>query len=208
MLPKGLTMTFPSDLSRRHLILAALAASAATALPARASKMPEGWTLPEQYLPRIVRLSNDFGPNEIHVDPANFALYFTQENGKAIRYSIGIAKGDLYIPGDFTIGAKKEWPSWTPTKEMIARSPDHYAQYADGMPGGPTNPLGARALYLFAPDVGDTFLRIHGTPEPWTIGSAVSNGCVRLVNEHVMDLYERVQLGTRAVLYPKTAANA
>jgi lipoprotein-anchoring transpeptidase ErfK/SrfK len=192
-------------LSRRAFLAAS---AAALATPALATKMPEGWTLPEQYLPRIVKLSNDFGPNEIHVDPANFALYFTQENGKAIRYSIGIAKGDLYIPGDFTIGAKKEWPSWTPTKEMIARSPDHYAQYADGMPGGPTNPLGARALYLFAPNVGDTFLRIHGTPEPWTIGSAVSNGCVRLVNEHVMDLYDRVQLGTRAVLYPKTPANA
>jgi lipoprotein-anchoring transpeptidase ErfK/SrfK len=196
-------MPQPPSLSRRAFLAAS---AAALATPALASQMPEGWTLSEQYLPRVVRLGNDFGPNEIHIDPANFALYLTQENGKAIRYSVGIAKGNLYIPGDFTIGAKKEWPSWTPTKEMIARSPEHYAQFADGMPGGPTNPLGARALYLFAPGVGDTFLRIHGTPEPWTIGSAVSNGCVRLVNEHVMDLYQRVQIGTRAVLYPKTAA--
>ncbi len=77
---------------------------------------------------------------------------------------------------------------------------------ADGMPGGPGNPLGARALYLFSPGIGDTFLRIHGTPEPWTIGSAVSNGCVRLVNEHVDRPLRRGPIGTRAVLYPKTSA--
>ncbi len=195
-----------SSLSRRQFLATGLAAGAAISAPAWASKMPEGWVMPEAFLPRIVKLGNDFAPGEIHVDPANFALYLTQEKGKAIRYAVGIAKGDLYIPGEFTIGAKKEWPSWTPTKEMIARSPDHYAQYADGMPGGPTNPLGARALYLFSPNIGDTFLRIHGTPEPWTVGSAVSNGCVRLANEHVMHLYEQVPVGARVVLYPKTAA--
>ncbi len=195
--------------TRRQFLVSGLAAGAvAFAAPARAVPMPEGWTLPEEFLPRVVRLKNAFAPNEIHVDPANFALYYTLEKGQAIRYEVGIAKGNLYIPGDFTIGAKKEWPSWTPTKEMIQRSPEHYAQFADGMPGGPTNPLGARALYLFTPEIGDTFLRIHGTPEPWTVGSAVSNGCVRLVNEHVMDLYSRVQLGTRAVLYPKVAGQA
>jgi lipoprotein-anchoring transpeptidase ErfK/SrfK len=193
-----------TSLSRRHFIATGLATGALLATPARATQMPEGWTLPEAYMPRVVKLGNDFAENEIHVDPANFALYYTLPKGNAIRYSVGIAKGDLFIPGDFTVGAKKEWPSWTPTKEMIERSPDHYAQYADGMPGGPTNPLGARALYLFDEGIGDTFLRIHGTPEPWTIGSAVSNGCVRLVNEHVIDLYDRIAIGTRAVLYPKT----
>jgi lipoprotein-anchoring transpeptidase ErfK/SrfK len=101
------------------------------------------------------------------------------------------------------LGAKKEWPSWTPTKDMIARDPDQYAQYAGGMPGGPNNPLGARALYLFD-DVGnDTFLRIHGTPEPWTIGSAVSNGCVRLANEDIVALYEAVEIGVPVLLLPK-----
>ena len=88
---------------------------------------------------------------------------------------------------------------------MIARSPGHYAQFADGMPGGPNNPLGARALYLFDDVRGDTFLRIHGTPEPWTIGSVVSNGCVRLVNDHVT-LYDTVPIGTRVVLYSKKSA--
>ena len=201
---KGFSLMTRS-LTRRHFLATG---AALLATPALATKMPAGWVLPEAYMPRVVALTNGFAENEIHVDPASFALYYTLPDGEAIRYSVGIAKGDLYIPGDFTIGAKKEWPSWTPTKEMIARSPTHYAQFADGMPGGPTNPLGARALYLFAPGVGDTFLRIHGTPEPWTIGSAVSNGCVRLVNEHVMDLYARVGLGTRAVLYPKAPAAA
>ena len=199
----------PFPLTRRDFLSTTLAAGAAAlAWPAGAVPMPEGWTLPEAYLPTVIRLKNNFAPNEIHVDPASFSLYYTLEDGKAIRYKVGIAKGNLYIPGDFTIGAKKEWPSWTPTKEMIERSPEHYARFADGMPGGPTNPLGARALYLFTPQIGDTFLRIHGTPEPWTVGSAVSNGCVRLVNEHVMDLYDRVQIGTRAVLYPKAPAAA
>jgi lipoprotein-anchoring transpeptidase ErfK/SrfK len=86
---------------------------------------------------------------------------------------------------------------------MIARNPGQYARYADGMPGGPSNPLGARAIYLFDEVRGDTFLRIHGTPDPWTIASAVSNGCVRLVNEHVAMLYDLVPLGARVVLYPK-----
>jgi hypothetical protein len=93
-----------------------------------------------------------------------------------------------------------------PTNEMIARQPQLYAKWAGGMPGGIDNPLGARALYLFTPERGDTFLRIHGTREPQTIGTAVSNGCTRLVNDQVIDLYERVPLGTRVVLHPKSGA--
>ena len=86
---------------------------------------------------------------------------------------------------------------------MIARNPGAYARWAEGMPGGPTNPLGSRALYLFTAGGGDSFLRIHGTTEPWTIGTAVSNGCVRLVNAHVEDLYARAELGVRIVLHAK-----
>jgi lipoprotein-anchoring transpeptidase ErfK/SrfK len=205
---KSLMMPNAPYLSRRHLLLAGLAAPVVLSGPARAVDKPAGWVLPEAYLPVIVRLSNDFAPGEIHVDPANFSLYLTLPDRKAIRYKVGIGRGDLYEGGDFFIGAKKEWPAWTPTKEMIARNPGAYAKWADGMPGGPTNPLGARALYLFTPEKGDTFLRIHGTTEPWTIGSAVSNGCVRLVNEHVLNLYDQVPIGARAVLYPKTPASA
>jgi lipoprotein-anchoring transpeptidase ErfK/SrfK len=195
-------------LSRRRLLAGGLAAAALLNRPALAVEMPEGWVLPEAFKPVVVRLSNDFAPGEIHVDPANYSLYLTLEDRKAIRYRVGIGRGDLYEGGDFFIGAKKEWPSWTPTKEMIERSPERYAKYADGMPGGPENPLGARALYLFTPERGDTFLRIHGTTEPWTIGTAVSNGCVRLVNEHAINLYDQVPIGTRAVLYPKLPAAA
>lgn len=85
---------------------------------------------------------------------------------------------------------------------MIAREPEHYAQYADGMPGGPDNPLGARALYLSTPERGDTFLRIHGTDAPATMGTAVSNGCARLVDGQIIDLYNRVPVDMRVVLYP------
>lgn len=90
-----------------------------------------------------------------------------------------------------------------PTNAMIRRNPEQYARFADGMPGGPNNPLGARALYLYDDDGHDTYLRIHGTNAPSTIGSAVSNGCARLTNEHVIDLYPRVDVGARVHLYPK-----
>ncbi len=190
-------------LSRRRFIGSTLSASVLLAAPALAGPKPKDWALTEAQLPTPVRLKTKVEPGEIHVDPNTYSLYWTLPKGKAIRYTVGVGRGDLYIPGIFKIGAKKEWPSWTPTKEMIARNPGSYAQFADGMPGGPTNPLGARALYLFDDVRGDTFLRIHGTPEPWTIGSAVSNGCVRLVNEHVTALYDTVPIGSRVVLYAK-----
>ena len=187
-------------LTRRHFIQTGAATAAITATPVF-SQSAATHVVPEEYMPRIVNIANDFGPNELHVDPGAFALYWTLPEGRAIRYTVGIGRAGLYESGDFTIGAKKEWPSWTPTPEMIARSPGSYARHADGMPGGPNNPLGARALYLFAPGGGDTFLRIHGTPQPWTIASAVSNGCVRLVNSHVTHLYDQVPLGSRAILH-------
>jgi lipoprotein-anchoring transpeptidase ErfK/SrfK len=182
----------PLPLTRRHL----LAGAAALALPRPAlAEKPtiETWVVPPEHQPVTL------------VDPNVFALYFILEPQVALKFTVGIARGNLYETGRFYLGAKKEWPSWTPTKEMIARDPGHYAKWANGMPGGPTNPLGARALYLFDEARGDTFLRIHGTPEPWTIGSAVSNGCVRLVNEHIVMLYEQAQLGTPIVLYPRTS---
>jgi lipoprotein-anchoring transpeptidase ErfK/SrfK len=199
-------MPFSNAFSRRRFIGTTLAASTLLAAPALASPKPKDWALTEAQLPTQVRLKTKLPPGEIHVDPNTYSLYLTLPGNKAIRYTVGVGRGDLYIPGIFHVGAKKEWPSWTPTKEMIARSPSHYAKFADGMPGGPTNPLGARALYLFDDVRGDTFLRIHGTPEPWTIGSAVSNGCVRLVNEHVTALYEAVPIGARVVLYAKKSA--
>jgi lipoprotein-anchoring transpeptidase ErfK/SrfK len=194
----------PLPLTRRHM----LAGAAALALPRPAlAEKPtlETWVVPPEHQPVTLRLAESFPVGSILVDPNVFALYFILEPQVALKFTVGIARGNLYESGRFYLGAKKEWPSWTPTKEMIARDPGHYAKWANGMPGGPTNPLGARALYLFDEARGDTFLRIHGTPEPWTIGSAVSNGCVRLVNEHIMMLYERAQLGTPIVLYPRSA---
>lgn len=193
--------------SRRGFLAGSLAALAMPTLasPALAATKQDRATyvVPPEHQPVVVRLRDSFEPGQILVDPNSFSLYWTLERKKALRFIVGVGKGDLYIPGSFHIGAKKEWPSWTPTKEMIARDPGHYARWADGMPGGPTNPLGARALYLFDDVRGDTFLRIHGTPDPWTIGSAVSNGCVRLVNDHITQLYDLVPMGTPVTLYAK-----
>lgn len=186
-------------LNRRTLIATGLASAAILRTPASAATRAD-YVIPEDHLPVEVRLKGDFAPGEIHLDPNSFRLYLIGEDNKAIRYSVGVGRPGLYEDGVFTVGAKKEWPSWTPTPDMIKRDPGAYKQYEDGMPGGPNNPLGARALYLFD-GTRDTFLRIHGTGQPWTIGTPVSNGCARLVNEHVKDLYNRVPLGTRVVLY-------
>jgi len=186
-------------LNRRELIATGLATAALLPAPALARA---NYVIPEDHMPVKVRLKGSFAPGEIHVDPNSFRLYLIGANGKAIRYSVGVGLPGLYEAGTFRVGAKKEWPSWTPTPDMIKRNPAAYKQYEDGMPGGPNNPLGARALYLFD-GKRDTFLRIHGTGSPWTIGIPVSNGCARLVNAHVKDLYTRVPIGTKVVLYPQ-----
>ena len=183
-------------ITRRHFLNTA----AATAGLAATSANAQGYLIPESQLPRVVRINRDYATGEVHVEPSNFKLYWMLGPGLAMEYSVGIGRAGLYESGDFIIQVKKEWPSWTPTPDMIERDPGSYAQYADGMDGGINNPLGARALYLFKNNR-DTFLRIHGTNAPRTIGSAVSNGCVRLVNSHISDLYNRVPLRTRAVLH-------
>lgn len=172
--------------------------SGAAAIP---DALPD-YNMPEELLPREVRIKNDFAPYEIHVDPGQYALYWTLPKKKAIRYSVGIGRTELYESGEFYVGARKVWPRWTPTPEMIERDPDSYAQFADGMAGGINNPLGSRGLYLFQPGRGDTYLRVHGTNDPRTIGRRVSNGCARLINDQMIDLYNRVPMNTRVVLYP------
>lgn len=119
----------------------------------------------------------------------------------AMRYGVAVGRSGLQSPGTYTIRRKVEWPSWTPTANMIAREPEVYGPYASGVPGGPDNPLGARALYLYDDAGRDTYLRIHGTPQPWTIGTSASSGCVRLVNDHVMRLYLEVPLDTAVTLH-------
>lgn len=207
--PKAFVMSV--FLTRRRFLSASSFALAAPFIATRGSAQTpdrQSYVVPPEHAPAMVRLRDEFAPGQILVDPNTFYLYWTMEDQQALRFIVGVGRGNLYESGQFRVGAKKEWPSWTPTKDMIARNPGQYAQWANGMPGGPSNPLGARALYLFDDRRGDTFLRIHGTPDPWTVGSAVSNGCVRLVNDHIVQLYDLVPIDAPVTLYPKTAPAA
>ncbi len=195
-------------MKRREFLGTGLALGAAVATgpvlahtPGWDARIPE-YDLPEEYLPREVKLDVELEPYEIHVDPALFALFWTLPQQKAIRYTVGIGRPGLYEAGEFFVGAKREWPSWRPTPAMISREPHHNKQFANGVSGGLHNPLGSRALYLFQPGRGDTYLRIHGTNDASTIAKRVSNGCARLVNDQLIDLYDRVPTETRVVLYP------
>ncbi|HML08896.1 MAG TPA: L,D-transpeptidase [Xanthobacteraceae bacterium] len=130
-------------------------------------------------------------PGTIIIDTPNRFLYLVEDSGKALRYGIGVGRPGFTWAGVKTITAMREWPDWRPPDEMIARRPD-LPRY---MAGGPENPLGARALYL-----GSTLYRIHGSNEPWTIGAQVSSGCIRMRNDDVTDLYDRVKIGTKVVV--------
>jgi lipoprotein-anchoring transpeptidase ErfK/SrfK len=134
----------------------------------------------------------------IVVDTPNRYLYLTEAGGKSMRYGIGVGREGFAWAGTATIKAKAAWPTWTPPPEMLARDPSS-RPYANGMPGGLDNPLGARAMYLYIGDQ-DTLYRLHGTTEAWSIGQAVSSGCVRLLDQDVIDLYNRVSIGTKVVV--------
>ena len=159
------------------------------------------WNLHPRFLPTLVTVRPGLVPGDVHVDAVARYLYHIRPGGTAMRYGVAIARGDLYEPGVYEIARKTKWPTWRPTQNMIAREPELYSQFAGGVDGGPTNPLGSRALYLYEGGR-DTFLRIHGTPEPRTIGGRASSGCVRMVMPHINDLYEAVETGVTAHLYP------
>jgi lipoprotein-anchoring transpeptidase ErfK/SrfK len=144
-----------------------------------------------KYEKKLVDYDGKESAGTIVVDTPNKFLYLVQGNGKAMRYGIGVGRPGFAWSGVKQISAKKEWPDWTPPPEMLARRPD----LPRHMEGGPQNPLGARAMYL-----GSSLYRIHGSNEPWTIGTNVSSGCIRMRNEDVIDLYERVNVGTRVVV--------
>ncbi len=133
------------------------------------------------------------------VDTPARRLYFVMGNGQAMRYGVGVGRQGLALKGNAYIGRKAEWPSWTPTPNMIRREPERNLKYAGGMPGGPNNPLGARALYLYR-DGNDTMFRLHGTNQPQSIGHAMSSGCIRMLNHDIIDLYQRVPVGSRVVV--------
>jgi lipoprotein-anchoring transpeptidase ErfK/SrfK len=144
--------------------------------------------------------------NSIVVDPSNRFLYYVEENGRGTRYGVGVGREGFGWSGSATVGRKAEWPTWTPPAAMMRRDPS-LRQYAGGMPGGVLNPLGARAIYLYQGSR-DTLYRLHGTNEPWSIGQAMSSGCIRLLNQDIIHLYNRTAIGTRVtVLAARTPSN-
>ncbi|MFT6676503.1 MAG: lipoprotein-anchoring transpeptidase ErfK/SrfK [Sulfitobacter sp.] len=177
---------------RRRTFLASTLAAAA--LPRLAAAQSAAY----DPTPQEVRIKQQYQTGQLLILPRSHYLYFVTAPGKAIRYGVGVGKAGLEFTGTATIAVKKEWPTWRPTDEMIEREPKTYKRFVgntDAQPGGPGNPLGARALYLFQ-NGKDTYFRIHGTTQPNSIGRSVSNGCIRMMNEHVKDLYERVPIGT------------
>jgi lipoprotein-anchoring transpeptidase ErfK/SrfK len=148
-----------------------------------------------QFLPQMVEYQTKEAPGTIVIDTNNRVLYLVMDGGKARRYGVGVGKPGFEWAGAHKVTRKAEWPDWTPPSEMIGREAAKGHYLPARMDGGPENPLGARAMYL-----GSTLYRIHGTNAPWTIGSAVSSGCIRLRNEDVVDLYERVKVGTRVIV--------
>jgi lipoprotein-anchoring transpeptidase ErfK/SrfK len=147
-----------------------------------------------KYHRQRVRYDGTGAPGSIVVDTNDKFLYLVEGEGWATRYGVGVGQAGLSLKGQTTVGHKAVWPSWTPTENMMRRKP-RLVQYAGGVPGGPDNPLGARALYLYRGGE-DTMFRLHGTNEPWSIGRAMSSGCVRLLNDDIIDLYERTPQGT------------
>ena len=192
-------------ITRRFLLsgAVALATSTAVSLPDTAfahkkKQKRKPFKLAKKYMPQRVPYSG-FAAGTIVIDTKNHLLYLVESDRTARRYGVGVGKAGLAFKGSAQIRRKAEWPSWTPTQNMIRREPKKYAKFAGGVPGGPKNPLGARALYLYK-GKRDTMFRIHGTTQPSSIGRSVSNGCIRMLNAHVKDLYNRVPLGARVVV--------
>jgi lipoprotein-anchoring transpeptidase ErfK/SrfK len=160
-------------------------------LPQQEASEPAHAAFDPKFEKQVVDYHGKEGAGTIVVDTPNKFLFLVQENGKALRYGIGVGRPGFTWSGVKQISAKKEWPAWTPPPEMLVRRPD----LPRHMEGGPQNPLGARAMYL-----GSTMYRIHGSNEPWTIGTNVSSGCIRMRNEDVIDLYGRVNVGARVIV--------
>ncbi|WP_342644012.1 L,D-transpeptidase [Rhodoligotrophos ferricapiens] len=154
--------------------------------------------LASKYKRQVVDFNGSEAPGTIIIDTRQRFLYLVLPGGQALRYGVGVGREGFAWNGEAVVERKQEWPRWFPPAEMIARDPK-LEPYRTGMDGGPENPLGARALYLYK-DGKDTLFRIHGTSQPWSIGQNVSSGCIRLLNEDIIDLYERVPIGTTVVV--------
>jgi lipoprotein-anchoring transpeptidase ErfK/SrfK len=197
--------------TRRGLIVSAMALAASGCMSARREALgpretvevdgvvyDKNATIEPKYRRQRVAYNGVGEPGSIVVDTNEKFLYAVEEGGYATRYGVGVGQEGLSLKGKARIGRKAEWPSWTPTENMMRRKP-RLVQYAGGVPGGPDNPLGARALYLYRGSE-DTMFRLHGTNEPWSIGRAMSSGCVRLLNEDIIDLYNRTPVGTSVLV--------
>ncbi|RLP28167.1 L,D-transpeptidase [Mesorhizobium sp. YM1C-6-2] len=159
---------------------------------------------PEAFRMQMVKFRTAEKPGTIIIDGNQHFLYLVQPGHQAIRYGIGVGREGFGWAGIVRVGRTAEWPTWTPPAEMVARDPNA-AKWAGGQPGGPDNPLGARALYLYEGDR-DTIYRIHGTPEPWTIGLDVSSGCIRMNNDDIVDLHSRINVGAKVIVLMQGAA--
>lgn len=156
--------------------------------------------VPAEFRRQIVTYESDEKPGTVVVDTKNKHLYYVQEDNKAIRYGIGVGRDGFRWSGTAKAAWKREWPTWTPPAAMIRRQPE-LAKYRGGMKPGLNNPLGPRAIYLTKRGR-DTGYRIHGSPEWWSIGNAMSSGCIRLMNQDIVDLYDRVQPGAKVIVLP------
>ena len=154
--------------------------------------------VPAKFRRQVVSYQTNEKPGTIIVDTTEKHLYFVEGGGRAVRYGIGVGREGFEWKGTTRVALKREWPVWTPPPEMIRRQPE-LAKWRGGMPGGPNNALGARALYLYNKG-GDSGYRLHGTPEWWSIGKAMSSGCIRMMNQDVIDLYERASIGAKVIV--------
>jgi lipoprotein-anchoring transpeptidase ErfK/SrfK len=172
--------------------------------PAPSDESNAPFELPARFKRQTVNYPTREAAGTIIVDTPNTYLYYVLGGGQAIRYGIGVGRDGFGWAGKVRVGRMAEWPTWTPPAEMVARDANA-AKWAAGMPGGPDNPLGPRAMYLYEGD-NDTIYRIHGTVEPWTIGLDVSSGCIRLNNDDVVDLYSQVKVGAKVIVLMQGAA--
>lgn len=192
-------------LTRRRLLSASAASLLAPlARPAQAGEEPfpifasDTNAVPYRYRKQQVAFDGEEAAGTIVINTGKRFLYLVQDGGKALRYGVGVGAQGFAWAGEAVIKRKAKWPRWTPTQEQLQRHKS-WEKWAKGMEGGSDNPLGARALYLYQGNQ-DTHFRIHGTTVPKSIGKAVSSGCIRMINADIVDLYDRVELGTRVVV--------
>jgi lipoprotein-anchoring transpeptidase ErfK/SrfK len=170
----------------------------AAAAPSR--RMSQSMRKPaRQFMRTKVSIATNEAPGTIIVDSERKYLYYVEGRGRATRYGVGVGREGFGWSGDMKVGRKAEWPGWTPPKEMIAREKAVGRIIPAYMEGGPNNPLGAAALYLYR-NGRDSIFRIHGTNQPWTIGQNMSSGCIRMMNEDVQELYARAGTGTKVIV--------